>query len=262
MSKNLPTQPSLEHLKSQAKDLLREFRNNNTVTMARVSESLPAANRNGHSLDLKLHDAQSVIAREYGFPSWSQLKTYVESHDSEKKGIGDSAVEQRTGKTKEKWFAILDKWGADQRSHKDIAEYLYAIHSMDGWWAQMVTVEYERARGMRKVHQRCDGFFSVSVTKTYAVPIAMLYHAWADAKLRKKWLTDGDVTIRVAHENKSMRITWIDGKTIVAINFLPKGGAKATVTVQLEKLPNEESVETERTGWKTRLERLAAVLGR
>jgi Lon protease-like protein len=83
MQKKLPERPSLEHLKSQAKDLLAAFRRNDASAAQRFHDALPAAR--ARSLDeiatheLALHDAQSVIAREYGFQSWSSLRDHVES---------------------------------------------------------------------------------------------------------------------------------------------------------------------------------------
>ena len=59
MSRELPRQPNLEHLRKQAKDLLDEMQQRN-----------PSA---------PLADAQHALAREYGFASWPQLKTHVET---------------------------------------------------------------------------------------------------------------------------------------------------------------------------------------
>jgi len=67
-------------------------------------------------------------------------------------GIGASAVRKATGKDWQQWFTLLDKAGAAKMPHKDIACLLYQKHKLPGWWAQMVTVGYEQARGMREKH--------------------------------------------------------------------------------------------------------------
>ena len=54
-AKQLPPRPNLDQLKRQAKELLQ-------------SGKAPA-----------LHDAQTMIAREYGFPSWNKLRDHVEA---------------------------------------------------------------------------------------------------------------------------------------------------------------------------------------
>lgn len=76
-----PDRLNLDHLKKQAKDLIRLYRSRDAAAMARFRAALPAAA--GHSdegissLQLRLHDAQSCIAREHGFESWPDLKRYV-----------------------------------------------------------------------------------------------------------------------------------------------------------------------------------------
>lgn len=81
----LPQHPDIEHLKKQAKDLLRDVRAGDPTALARVRASLPAAsgkdNRDIAAMDLRLHDAQSCVAREYEFPSWSTLSNYVEKRN-------------------------------------------------------------------------------------------------------------------------------------------------------------------------------------
>src|SRR5688572_22809668 len=83
MPKNLPERPNLEHLKSQAKDLLRAFKARDAEALTRIRESLPAARGLGgerlSALDFALHDAQSVVAREYGFSSFAELRRHVET---------------------------------------------------------------------------------------------------------------------------------------------------------------------------------------
>ena len=83
--KKLPPKANLEHLKKQAKELLRLYRNGNATAIARFTQNLPAAAHRTDSevmaLQLRLHDAQSCIAREYGFASWADLNLYVETSE-------------------------------------------------------------------------------------------------------------------------------------------------------------------------------------
>jgi len=79
--KTLPARPHPDHLKKQAKALLDGIRQGAPEALERIRLALPAAARLDHAaiaaMGLRLHDAQSCIAREYGFGSWSQLKDYV-----------------------------------------------------------------------------------------------------------------------------------------------------------------------------------------
>src|SRR5882724_2422895 len=82
-SKSLPSRPSLDHLKYQAKDLLNGHRARKLEAFTRIRQSHPKfAGRGDHEIQvarLSLSDAQLVVAREYGFQSWAKLKRHVES---------------------------------------------------------------------------------------------------------------------------------------------------------------------------------------
>jgi hypothetical protein len=75
----LPPRPSVEQLRKRAKDLLKAARSQDAAAIARLQKQL-----SGHTARVQLADALSVIAREYGFPSWAKLKAYVETVRSTK----------------------------------------------------------------------------------------------------------------------------------------------------------------------------------
>jgi ankyrin repeat protein len=70
---SLPAAPSLEQLRKQAKDLVRADRAGEVDARARIAAHHPSPQH-----PVKLSGAQLVIAREYGFPSWPRLRSYVE----------------------------------------------------------------------------------------------------------------------------------------------------------------------------------------
>src|SRR5262249_43189931 len=80
--KTLPPSPDLSHLKKQAKTLLRAARAGEAEALRHFAEQLPAARAltpaQLPAYPLHLHDAQSVIARDYGYRSWTELKRAVE----------------------------------------------------------------------------------------------------------------------------------------------------------------------------------------
>lgn len=73
MNHPLPRHPNLDHLRDQARDLLSSLRASDPVALTRLAEALPGP----IPAEPKLHDAQSAIAREYGFESWSKLRAHV-----------------------------------------------------------------------------------------------------------------------------------------------------------------------------------------
>ena len=82
MPRVLPPNPSLEHLKKQAKALLRAFRAQDVDAHARFREALPrlasADDRVVRQVKVSLQEAQLVLAHEYGFGHWQQLALHVD----------------------------------------------------------------------------------------------------------------------------------------------------------------------------------------
>ena len=76
-----------------------------------------------------------------------------------------ATVKEKTGCSWEKWFAFLDKGKCDTMNHKEIVAFIVKNRPVSTWWCQMVTVGYEKYKGMRINHERPDGF-EISVSKT------------------------------------------------------------------------------------------------
>jgi uncharacterized protein YndB with AHSA1/START domain len=172
--------------------------------------------------------------------------------------VSDEAVKAKTGKAWADWFKLLDRASARQLAHPDIARLLHEKHGLGGWWSQMVTVGYEQAVLGRAQGQRPDGY-EVSATKTVDAPMKELFAAWKDPRRRARWLED-PVTVRKATPYKSMRVTWSDGKTILAIGFYRTPGGKSQVAVQHGKLKSAQEARRVKAHWARALERLKASL--
>jgi ankyrin repeat protein len=78
----LPSNPNLDHLKYQAKDLISGHAAHDPAVAQRIREFLPgfsgATDTAIFSAPLSLSSAQLAIAREHGFLSWARLKTHIE----------------------------------------------------------------------------------------------------------------------------------------------------------------------------------------
>ena len=173
--------------------------------------------------------------------------------------MSDAAVQAKTGKIWNEWFKVLDKAGGKKMNHKEIVAYLSGNHNVGPGWRQMVTVTYEQARGLREAYQRAEGY-SANSSKTIAAPLAKLYKAWSDAKLRGRWLPEKGIVIRSTTPEKYMRIAWADGKTNVLVNFYAKGEVKSQVTVEHNKLPDAKAVMKMKSYWAAALGRLQEML--
>jgi hypothetical protein len=172
-------------------------------------------------------------------------------------GMSDAIVAERTGCDWTKWVYVLDKWGAMKKSHTEIAAHIHEKYKIDGWWAQMVTVGYERIRGLRARGQRRDGKWEASKSKTYAVPVAELFEAWNSAKVRAKWLPE-KITVKRATPHKSMRFKMPDG-THVELYFQTKG-EKSIVGIQHVGLPSKADSDERKKFWSERLAALNELL--
>lgn len=174
-------------------------------------------------------------------------------------GISDEAVRKATGKTWVQWLKLLDSAGCKKLGHKEIVAVISErCPEIGGWWTQMVTVGYEQARGLRQKHEKPEGF-EIGASKTINVRIGKAFEAWTNERTRAKWL-DEPIEIRKATKDKSVRITWSDGKTHVEVNFWDKGPAKCQVAVQHRKLKNAKDAEAKKNFWAARLVELKDVL--
>lgn len=80
MPRSLPDRPNLEYLRKEAKDLLKAQRaGEQTVcdTLRQLHRFAQASDTEILAADLSLHEAQSALARDYGFASWPQLTANV-----------------------------------------------------------------------------------------------------------------------------------------------------------------------------------------
>jgi hypothetical protein len=84
--KPLPQNPNLDHLRYQAKDLLRAHAARDPGAAQRIGEFHPRFNQATDAeifnAQLSLSDAQLAIAREHGYPSWARLKRRIEKPTS------------------------------------------------------------------------------------------------------------------------------------------------------------------------------------
>lgn len=112
-SQPLPERAHIEHLKKQAKALLQSARAQDPAALQRF-HALPAfAGQPLVSLDaarLALHDAQSVIAREYGFASWKELSAQVEEQSLTFAAALEEFVRCATGNVRDRAMRLLGRF--------------------------------------------------------------------------------------------------------------------------------------------------------
>jgi len=116
-SKFLPPHSSFESIRKQAKKLVRQFATGDPDSVARVHAQLP-----GLILPLSLRDAQLVLAREYGFAGWQDLRAAMLRQEGKglewaaaeaERAIHDNSVERLAQLVRE--YPALLSWRDDSR---------------------------------------------------------------------------------------------------------------------------------------------------
>ena len=147
--------------------------------------------------------------------------------------LSSEKLVEATGRTWDEWLQVLDDAGAIKRSHTEIARWLTDEQGVPGWWAQSITVGYERARGLREPGQRADGW-SVTASKTIEVPVEQAFEAFEKDSVRNQWLPDTDLHLRTATAPVSARYDWGDGSTRLIVSFERLGENRCRVALEHE----------------------------
>ena len=192
-----------------------------------------------------------------------------------KGAVSDARTRERTGHDLAHWYDVLDRFGAAQKGHTAAARHLNEVHHVDGWYAQGITVSYERARGLRTLNQRADGKYEVSISKVVAADVKAAIAALVEPRRRSRWIGGVEPAlikalaaalrapgskgfIVKADGLASYRYTW-DG-TKVEFYVTPKGEGRASVVVANGSLASPGMIEQRRSQWRTALNALAEYL--
>jgi hypothetical protein len=156
----------------------------------------------------------------------------------------DLVIREHTGRGWEQWREAIEDWPGHEQGHAAVASWLQEEHGVPGWWAQAVTVGWERITGRRQSNQMSDGTFTANRSSTIVTD-----HVALGAMLRDR---DGladlfprlDPVLRSRATSKNVRVGLTSG--VAEIALVPKDGGRVTVTVAHVKLGTAEEV----TRWK------------
>jgi hypothetical protein len=173
--------------------------------------------------------------------------------------VSDAAVSGATGRDWQAWLRVLDDWGAMAREHSEMAKWLREAHSVDGWWAQTISVGYERARNLRAPGQRADGW-SVGATRTIAAAADAVFDAITDHRLLEGWLPGAEMRLRTSTRPRTARYDWEDGSTRVIFYITASGPSRSQLAIQHERLPDADTAEEMKRWWRDRISSLRSQL--
>jgi len=127
-AKQLPPNSSLEQLKNQARDLQKEHRSGDRQVCDRIRASLRRLSKASvaevRDARFTLRDAQSVIAREYGFSSWAKLRAHVEAASA---STGAMSREEALAVIAERYEEVARVVRSMQREPERVAVLLVAL---------------------------------------------------------------------------------------------------------------------------------------
>lgn len=188
--------------------------------------------------------------------------------------IGDEKVREATGRTWAEWEAELDARGAADLPHKRMAEMLEAEMGVSGWWAQSITVDYERRKGRRAVGQTADTGYQIGVQRTLPLSHDAAWELLASPEGMGIWLgaaprlekgaayttPDGAAgVVRVATLGSHLRITWQrpgwPRSSTIQVRAIP-AGEKTTISFHQEHLPGADEREERRRHFAAALDAL------
>ena len=173
--------------------------------------------------------------------------------------VSEERVVENTGHGWDHWLGVLDEWGARGRTHAEIARFLMDDRGVAGWYAQSITVGYERARGIRVKGQNKDGFL-ISVSKTVDVPREHLFAAFDDPELRERWLPGAEMRERTTTPPRLARYDWEDGSSRIVLGIDEVDAHKSRLGLNHEKLPDADTAEEMKLWWRERVSVLKALL--
>ncbi len=194
--------------------------------------------------------------------------------------IKEESVRAKTGRGREEWFSLLDAWGAMEKGHVPTAKHLEAAYDLTGWWAQTVTVEHERVRGLREVGQRGEEFVA-TVRRTIRASPEAAYAALTEPDHLSRWFgqdarADLRVDGRYANKDgdrgeflcldrpKRIKYTWENPDhapgSMVEIWIDPKDELKSLIRLEHSRLKSREEFEDLKSGWSWALDSLRSYL--
>ncbi|MGA2115858.1 MAG: ankyrin repeat domain-containing protein [Bryobacteraceae bacterium] len=208
LTRRLPRQPSLEQLRKQAKDLQRQYRAGDSAAIAEVERFERAPDPAAFAL----HDAQRVLARAYGFGSWSRLKAFVDGVSvarlAEAVEAGDLAEVRRL------LAARPELIGMDMAASDEHRAIHYAVLGRDAAMVRLLMAAGADARKGIFPHRDATSAMAIARDREYQEIVAIIEEA---EQLRRREGSCPNVTVSPEQEKVAAAISAGDAATAVRL---------------------------------------------
>jgi hypothetical protein len=156
----------------------------------------------------------------------------------------DEVVRAKTGRGWDEWRELIDAWPGHADGHAAVAAWLQEAHAVPGWWAQSVTVGWERITGRRLPHQVADGTFTANRSATLAIDADAVARLLRDPEGLDALFPGFAPVLRSRPTSKNVRLGLEAGVAEISITARPDG--RTTLYVSHAKLGSPDEV----TLWK------------
>ncbi len=196
----------------------------------------------------------------------------------------DETIFKSTGRRQADWFDLIRRQGLAEASHKEIADWLHTHSEVSYWWAQTITVEYEKHIGRRVIGQTQNGLYQIGVTRTIDAAPEILW-AWLASpdglaalagveevrpgtpSLESLDMTAASgITMKTTtfREGSHVRMQWQapgwEVPSILQVRVNPKADGRAALAFHQEKIPDARERDVLRDRWRGVAEQVAANL--
>jgi hypothetical protein len=176
----------------------------------------------------------------------------------------DESIRQNSGHGWADWIDLIEAGPGRDAGHTAIAAWVHAEHGVPAWWAQGVTVGYERIAGLRLPGQMPDGTFSVSRSRVAGLPATLLRAALQGDDARADLFAGLETVLRSKPASKALRFALSRhaeplGSLLFSADPLPDGRLRLTVTH--DKLPSFDAGELWKQYWTAWLAAVADAAG-
>ncbi len=207
-TRRLPQHPNLEQLRKQAKDLLKQYRAGDVAAVAEVEQF----ERKPDASTFALNDAQRVLARAYGYQSWSKLKAFVDGATIARFAEAVKAGDLTQVRTL--LAARPELVGIDMAANDEHRALHYAVLRRD---ARMVRLLMEAGADARKgifPHRDATSAFDLARDREYHDILEIIEE---EERLRREEMSCPNATVSPIQDQISAAISQGDDATAMAL---------------------------------------------
>lgn len=174
-----------------------------------------------------------------------------------KPDLSEEAITTTTARGWNEWCDVIDASPRQTEGHTAIATYLRDTHGIDPWWAQAITVGYERITGLRLPYQRSDGTFTADKSKIVAQDSVMLRALLLDSDGRDHLFAGKKSDLLSKPSSKGIRLQIGPGVALISLDEAPDNRTK--VVISHEGLPVFSDVAEWKFFWNDWLQALTEI---